>query len=297
MKCRGRCLHLGFIAIALLTRVSGVAAQGTPPNGEPTPHTYRRVADAALHASVFSPARPAPSRPAVLLFHGGGWTEGAPDWVFDAARRFAASGMVAIAIEYRLANETVTPREQRDDACAAFRWARDSARTLGLDPTRVAGYGVSAGGQLVGLLATRGCAEAPGRTPQGGPDAMVLLSPALDLARDPYFARLLHGRGAVSDYSPVAQQRGRGVPTLIVHGEQDSLTPADAVRRFCTTQRAAGGRCALQMYPRVGHLLTRNLANQLSDYDPDPVLRQAGLVAQVQFLRALWRLGPPARGR
>ncbi|MCC7054644.1 MAG: alpha/beta hydrolase [Gemmatimonadaceae bacterium] len=277
--------------------MTGVAAQGAPPDGEPTPHTYRRTADTALHAYVFSPARRAPSRPAVLLFHGGGWTEGAPDWVFDAARQFAASGMVAIAIEYRLANDTLTPRDQRDDACAAFRWARDSARPLGLDPTRVAGYGVSAGGQLVGLLGTRGCADAPGRAPQGGPDAMVLLSPALDLARDPYFVRLLRGRGVVADYSPVAQQRGRGVPTLIVHGEQDSLTPAGAVRRFCTTQRAAGGRCALQIYPGVGHLLTRNLSNQMSEYDPDPALRRTGLAAQVQFLRTLWRLGPPARGR
>jgi acetyl esterase/lipase len=297
MKRRWRCLLRGIGAIALLTRVSGADAQSAPLDGEPTPYTYRRVADAAIHAYVFGPARPAPSRPAVLLFHGGGWTEGAPEWVFDAARRFAASGMVAIAIEYRLATETLTPRDQRDDACAAFRWSRDSARMLGLDPARVAGYGVSAGGQLVGLLGTRGCADAPGRAPQGGPDAMVLLSPALDLALDPYFARLLHGRGVVADYSPVAQQRGRGVPTLIVHGNQDSLTPASAVRRFCATQRAAGGRCALQIYPGVGHLLTRNLANQLSDYDPDPALRRAGLAAQVQFLRALWGRAPAARGR
>jgi acetyl esterase len=224
----------------------------------------------------------------VLLFHGGGWTAGSASWLYDTARRFASIGFVAIPIEYRLANDTVTPHEQRDDACAAFRWARDEAQTLGLDPTHVAGYGVSAGGQLVGLLATRGCATHASATPRGGPDAMVLLSPALDLSDDPYFALMLHGRGSAAAFSPVAMQRGRVVPTLIVHGAQDSLTPVAGVQKFCATQRANRGRCVLQVYPGVGHLLTRDLANQETTFDPDPVMREAGLAMQIQFLRELW---------
>jgi hypothetical protein len=35
-------------------------------------------------------------------------------------------------------------------------------------------------------------------------------------------------------------------------------------------------------------LLTRNLANQESDFDPDPVARADGNAKQIEFLRQLW---------
>ena len=58
MKRRWRCLFRCIGAMALLARVSGAEAQGAPLDGEPTPHTYRRVADAVLHAYVSARARP-----------------------------------------------------------------------------------------------------------------------------------------------------------------------------------------------------------------------------------------------
>ncbi len=77
-------------------------------------------------------------------------------------------------------------------------------------------------------------------------------------------------------------------PVVIVHGEQDSLTPLGGARRFCERVMAGGGRCDLHVYPGVGHLLTRNLANEESDFDPDPIAREDGNVKQVEFLRSLW---------
>ena len=52
---------------------------------------------------VFTPPQPRVLRSAVVLFHGGGWTDGSPDWVFAAAVQFAASGILAIPVAYRLA--------------------------------------------------------------------------------------------------------------------------------------------------------------------------------------------------
>jgi len=60
-------------------------------------------------AGVFSAQTPPPA--AVLLFHGGGWVTGSADWTFDEARRFAASGLAAVAIDYRLSAGKVTPIE------------------------------------------------------------------------------------------------------------------------------------------------------------------------------------------
>ena len=47
---------------------------------------------------------------------------------------------------------------------------------------------------------------------------------------------------------------------------------------------AGGGRCDLAVYPGVGHLLTRNLTNQESNFDPDPASRDDGNARQLAFL-------------
>lgn len=68
--------------------------------------------------------------PAILLFHGGGWVAGEPDWVFASARRFADQGMVAVSVQYRLASRQVTPIDALSDVCHAFRWVRSKAGAL-----------------------------------------------------------------------------------------------------------------------------------------------------------------------
>ncbi len=74
----------------------------------------------------------------------------------------------------------------------------------------------------------------------------------------------------------------------IVHGDKDTLTPLSGARRFCERVVAGGGHCELHVYPGVGHLLTRNLGNQETDFDPDPVARDDGNAKQLAFLRKLW---------
>jgi acetyl esterase/lipase len=242
-----------------------------------------------LRAFVFAPeaAGPAP-RPAVLLFHGGGWAAGEAQWTFDRARRLAEIGLVAISIEYRLSEGTTTPIEALDDTCAAFHWARAEAGRLGIDPQRVGGYGVSAGGHLVAAAAVLGCGSSEGGFANGGPDALVLLSPALDLSRDGWFRRLLQGRADPRDYSPVEHVASRVPPTSIVHGALDSLTPLSGAQRFCELAQINGNRCELNVYDGLGHLLSRNLENQETAFDPDPAARADGFAKQERFLRELW---------
>ena len=79
----------------------------------------------------------------------------------------------------------------------------------------------------------------------------------------------------------------RTPPTSIVHGEQDTLTPLAGIRRYAEAMAALGLRCDLHLYPGVGHLLTRNLANQESDFDPDPVARADGVARHLAFLASL----------
>jgi dipeptidyl aminopeptidase/acylaminoacyl peptidase len=116
---------------------------------------------------------------------------------------------------------------------------------------------------------------------------LLLWSPALDVADDAWFARLLQGRGAAADLSPARHVGPLTPPTSIVHGDKDTLTPVAGVERYCAALSALGRRCELNIYPGVGHLLTRNLANQESGFDPDPVARADGIAQHLRFLRSL----------
>lgn len=257
-----------------------------PAQSEPAPSmapVFRVIGDDSLHAYVFLPAarREGDRASAILLFHGGGWREGTPAWTFPTAQRFADSGLVAVSVQYRLSTGEVTPIDAVNDACAAFAWIRSRAEEFGLTGL-VAGYGVSAGGHLVAATATLGCSDNG-----AGPDALLLWSPALDLVDDGWFARLLQSRRAAGDLSPARHVGPLTPPTSIVHGERDTLTPLAGARRYCAALSALGRRCELHVYPGVGHLLTRNLTNQESDFDPDPVARADGIAQHHRFLRSL----------
>ena len=272
--------------VALIALLALSVQNGTtqaPPPGPAESLVYREVAGRPLHLYLFRPPEQKARKPrnVILLFHGGGWSAGAPDWTYSAARQFAEWGLVAIPVEYRLAEGDLTPIDALKDVCAAFAWVRAHAAELRVTG-RLAGYGVSAGGQLATATATVGCESG-----QAGPEALLLLSPALDLARDPWFGKLLKGRGTPGAFSPVEHVRRSTAPTSIVQGAADVLTPLESARRYCTLLQSYGKVCQLHVYPDLGHLLTRNLEDQESNFDPDPAARADGMERHRAFLRQI----------
>lgn len=91
-------------------------------------------------------------RPLIVYFHGGGWTIGGLD-TCESVCRFLALNTPAtvLAVGYRLAPEHPFPAAI-DDAFAAYRWAAVDNLRLGVDPTRIAVAGDSAGGNLAASL-------------------------------------------------------------------------------------------------------------------------------------------------
>ena len=277
-------------ASAVVLAFAGVLT-AEPRVAGPSEHVYRVAGSRQLRLFLFSPAEaPAPGsrRAAILLFHGGGWHVGEPSWMFASAQRYAAGGMVAAAVEYRLSDQkTVTPIEAMDDARWAVRWIREHANELHLDPARVAASGVSAGAHLAAATAV-----IPG--PEVGdaavPNALVLTSPAVSLANDGWFRRLLLGRVDPVVLSPDQQVRTAPPPAILFVGAEDTVTPAPGAERFCEAARGAGGRCDVHVYPGVGHLFTRNLdprAQEAGPFDPAPDV-QADVRARTEtFLMSL----------
>jgi acetyl esterase/lipase len=253
-----------FCALAL-SQTSGSPAA-------PDIHVYKTVGASKLTAHVFHPSQTSSANraPAILLFHGGGWVAGSPEWVYETAQRYAQYGAVAIAVEYRLCDQkTVTPLDSLADARDVLRWTRANSAELGVDPDRIAAYGVSAGGQLAAALATIGDKERPG--PLVSPSALLMISPAVSVTHDGWFQRILLDRASAADLSPDEHITKKLLPpTLIFHGISDTLVPIAGVRRFCERARQLGSDCEIVEYSNVGHLFTRNLDSQESDFDPDP---------------------------
>ena len=278
---------LVFILIISLCPAKAQKAQSI----EPTPYTYSQVNDHSLKAFVFNPTDLQDNQKptsAILLFHGGGWSVGSPEWVFGAARRFASEGMVAIAVQYRLSKGDTTPIEALADVCEAFRWTHSQADSLKIDQSRIAGYGVSAGGHLVASTVTVGCNDEASAVKSGqGPDALLLWSPALDMSRDGWFERKLQSRATAEAYSPVEHVQQSTPPTSIVQGDKDTLTPLSGAKKFCSQLQSQGTQCELNVYENVGHLLTRNLDNQENNFDPDPAAVADGIERHLKFLRKL----------
>ena len=63
------------------------------------------------------------------------------------------TGTVVVSVDYRLCNATVHLPVPHDDCYAVYTWVRQHASELGIDPSRLAVGGGSAGGTLAGSVA------------------------------------------------------------------------------------------------------------------------------------------------
>ena len=95
--------------------------------------------------------------PAILLIHGGGWKEGdkRQPREIEFGTTLAENGYVAASINYALRSAGKFPLNLQD--CKnGIRYLRAHAGELGIDPTRIAVMGGSAGGHLALLVAYTG---------------------------------------------------------------------------------------------------------------------------------------------
>ena len=113
--------------------------------------------------------------PALVFFHGGGWTIGDLDTHDTLCRELAHGARCAVfAAEYRLAPESPFPAAV-DDCIAATKFVWENHKALNVDPRRIAVGGDSAGGNLAAVVALQA-------RDAGGPPLcfQLLIYPATD---------------------------------------------------------------------------------------------------------------------
>jgi acetyl esterase len=92
-------------------------------------------------------------QPVLVYIHGGGWTIGDLDTHDVLCRQLCtAAGVAVVSVDYGLGPERRFPGAV-EDSIEATRWVREHAAELGVDATRMAVGGDSAGGNLAAVVA------------------------------------------------------------------------------------------------------------------------------------------------
>lgn len=128
-----------------------------------------------LAARLYVPEGAGENPALTVFYHGGGWVIGTLDTHDNTCRALAReSGAAVLSVAYRLAPEAPFPAPLYD-CFEALVWAKNNAAKLGIDGTRLAVAGDSAGGNLAAAVAIRARDE-------GGPALrhQLLIYPATD---------------------------------------------------------------------------------------------------------------------
>jgi len=244
---------------------------------QPDPPVVAEVRALATSASVplrlYKPAGAVPGLlPVLVYFHGGGWTMGDLDTHDVLCRQLCnGAGVAVLAVDYRVGPEHRFPAAV-DDAIGATRWLRMHAAALGLDATRVAVGGDSAGGNLAAVvaLALRDAADAQDWAPLA---YQLLIYPATDM-RAGADSHTRNGQGYVLTADTVAYFRGhymadpamwpdwraspllaadhtRLPPALVLTAGYDPLL--DEGRQYADAMSAAGNRVQCVCFERQIH--------------------------------------------
>jgi acetyl esterase len=231
--------------MALLEKPVAVRQRNKPPfwmtrKGDPRVRTRDVLVDGRggpVRVRLYLPEGMRPGSPAVLYLHGGGFVLGGLDGCDYVTRGLASrTGLLVASVEYRLAPECPHPGPL-DDCEDALAWLVEECPE-GIDGTRVAVGGDSAGGNLAAALALR-------RRDQAGPRLVhqTLIYPFLDgTITSPSWRQhagggidAIAGRRMVSLYAPHhepddptlsplhAEDLGGLPPTLVVTAEVDVL--------------------------------------------------------------------------
>lgn len=247
-----------------------------------------------LTLDIYTP-RPSPAPlPLVVFVHGGGWNSGDSRHAVpfsDLPRTLAAlasQGYVVASVNYRLSQEAHFPAALQD-VKSAIRWLRGHASAYGGDSTRLAVWGMSAGGQLAamvgttcgvmkfepaagdGLDAPSDCAEAVidwfGPTDlqsmaddNGKPTKDGFVAAGQPSPEGSYLGcePALCAPGVVKLASPLGFISENAPPFLIQHGAADTEVSPKQSQKLYEALKQKGVPAELELYPDVGHGFVRD---------------------------------------
>jgi acetyl esterase len=236
---------------------------------------YRRDPARTLMARIYQPQGEG-SFPALLDVHGGAWNDQDRTANAPVDERLAASGLLVVAIDVRLAREAPYPGSVAD-VNYGIRWLKSKACEWIGDPATLGALGSSSGGHVLELCAMR--PHDPRYTVYALPEAphldarlayVIARSPISDpLARYEQAQKMKRDtliRNSELYFNPWETivegnpqrilDRGETVlmpPMFVLQGELDDNVLPAVQEHFVATYRAAGGAIDYEVFPGAEH--------------------------------------------
>jgi acetyl esterase/lipase len=179
------------------------------------------------------------THPTLIYIHGGGWVAGTKEDSVLGFVPFLEKGWAVVNVEYRLAKVSPAPAAVEDCRCA-LHWVVEHAKDYKFDTNRIVIMGASAGGHL--SLTTGMLPASAGLDRECSIDHDIKVAAIIDWFGITDVNELLAGPNT-RDYavnwlgsqpdrdqiakrvSPLTYVRPGLPPTLIVHGDADSVVP------------------------------------------------------------------------
>ncbi len=155
------------------------------------------------------------SRPAMLIFPGGGYQMCSDREAEPVAMAYLKEGYNAFVLRYTALPTEPTFEKALEDAKASLRYLRENADSLSIDPQKIAVVGFSAGGHLASCMGT---------IAEEKPNAMVLGYPVILSSMGYAIDENLPGTEQyVTDQTP---------PAFLFSTQEDSIVPIENTIRF-----------------------------------------------------------------
>lgn len=211
------------------------------------------------------PADPAKNTGAsIIVLPGGGYGHLAEHEGTGYAEWFAAHGVTAFVLKYRLGTNGYRHPAMLNDIARAMRLVRAFAKRDGRDPARVGVIGSSAGGHLAATIATHfdaGKADATDAVERESsrPDLAILCYPVITFGEfahagskknllgdnpDPELVKFLSIELEVTKDTP---------PCFLWHTVEDKTVPVENTLLFAAALRHAGGLPSVHIYEKGAH--------------------------------------------
>lgn len=217
------------------------------------------------------------NQPALVFYHGGGYAAGSLKSHDTPCQHLAADGhCTVIAVDYRLAPEHPFPVPV-NDGIQAFRYIAAHSTKYGIDPTRLAVGGDSAGGNLAAVVAQQTKNDA------NPPKLQLLWVPWVDMSTERqsyqlFASGLFLERAKMRWYTELylPKNSDRKDPKISpIYGDLADVAPAvilvagfDPLRdegiAYAKKLKAAGVDTTLKVYTSLPHPFL-NLAGQIED--------------------------------
>lgn len=251
-------------------RVMDIFPQGTRLHGN---IAYNNDEHPKHLLDLYIPANAKGVIPVVVFIHGGGWLSNDKyadmGYMKKTVAEIVSSGFALASIDYRFSTEAVFPA-QILDCNRAVSFLYDNAEKYGLDKSRLALIGFSAGGHLASMtgLSKNNDVSAffmPGTSKSFsfkavidfyGPSELIMFPGAGD---DKSPEALLIGAAPLERpdlakaASPVTYVDRNDPPFLIIHGEKDDLVSPDQSRLLSSWLTLAGVRNELVIVKDAPH--------------------------------------------